>query len=232
MNNGDHLITEARERRLLRESRRSAQRTVRDDLLSTVQKHNVHTPNVTEDNSSTSGRVQQLRQKEHDTTHQILRTVAESKCVGADSLIYLKKQRDQLGQIDDELAEIDDTLTRSQRILNGMESLTKTFTNLFRTKPEPTASVVKRNRDAFLANEEKNNEQDLRRQPFKRTTAANDPDLDEVLKGVQDMRLIAEDMNSELTLHQKLITRIDGRMDIVEEKTKKANLTMHNILHG
>eukprot|EP00474_Spongospora_subterranea_P010125 CRZ10583.1 hypothetical protein [Spongospora subterranea] len=156
-----------------------------------------------------------------------LRTALATEEIGITTLTKLRTQTEQLNRIEDHVAETDEMLTASARTIRSMKSVSGRLWNWV-SKANPKSDI-----EARRAHEKKKTpvKEPSRRYdvPTSSTKQAlegdssRDVQLDALSDSVRKLHLIAQDMNSELTVQGRMLDGIDNDMNSLQERLKMQN---------
>ena len=198
-------------------------------------------------------KVQQMGSLQERTTESLdraLATAAQTEYIGADTMETLHYQGKQLKKIDNMLDETDENLNQTQHTLNGMKSIFGQVSNWFKKTPQHSKRNSNSNNNNNSNNKngndkEKNDSnfnkvrtqamvnarisQRMENNESKNVNKDDDVKLDELLASVKRMGVMADEINNELSNQSQLIDRIDGKMEVVDQKMKNQTVTMRRI---
>jgi len=165
--------------------------------------------------------------------------------IGAQTLVQLQTQKEQLKRVDEHLNAINHHLTRSERILKGMKSIGGAISNLF-TSPSRQSTKLKDDDKKSPASSSSSSSSSSSKSketkstiPFdegKETEAHEeeqenpvDQKLDTLLGVVSTLKAQAVDMRGELIEQNALCTHLDGVVDTTIQRLEKNNRTIKRI---
>ena len=167
---------------------------------------------------TTQRRTEHHKQQVKDTERRILRTVEETRQIGASTLAQLHVQHEQLDRVASATGQIDANLATSDRLLRGMESWRGAFVNTVTgwfgsadgTAPPPAASRSER---AGAAGGGGARTATTATWPPQQTAAAELDSLGQISQVVSDLRTQAELINTELRGQSGLLDGISDAAD-------------------
>ncbi|SPQ96651.1 t-SNARE coiled-coil homology domain-containing protein [Plasmodiophora brassicae] len=159
-----------------------------------------------------------------------LATALATEELGANTLVQLRRQTEQMENMSGELAEVDADLTRTQRTIRSMRSFSGRVKNWF-SKSEPLSEIEERraSRQASASNGSRETRSQYELNKLTRTRQerrdSTDPSaqVDALHAVVRNLSAMASDMHSELSIQNDLLNDIDKDMTSVQ--TSLANQT-------
>lgn len=186
-----------------------------------------------------------LKQENKEALRSALRHADDAEQTGAATMAQLGTQREQLVHMDNKLLEIDDSLTRSDRIIKGMQSIGGAMKNWFKPAIVPQAQREEHKRDEALArNRNKSTVSDnqchgtsIQHRPVPQTAdpfAAEDAEeleaMDQLHGKLRNLHMMGLQMNAELDTQEDLLDTVDSRVEDTGHKMKNINVKMRKLL--
>ena len=167
----------------------------------------------------------QLKKKEIDEAFdQMLQTLSETEKTGAQTLLTLESQGQQLDKIEDNLDDINQSLSSSERILRRMKSiLSSVFSRRGSSLPIPRQDkkpIVNPKKDLSITKESHQQTKELQQQ-HQSQHDEEDAKLDAVSNSMKILLEQANAMNKELSRHNEKLTRIDETVDFTNVRIKR-----------
>lgn len=215
------------------------------------EKFNERKPTVTTTPLSNSNQQQQQQQLDQRSNEEILndtiRVCDETSTLGAETLMKLKAQREQIERADNNLSEIDESMTRSERLIRGIKSIGGALANAFsrpsasNTTTTTTASTTSKTHvtsNGTATMKSTTTRQSVSTAPAGRGAAygsskapsIEDEQLDTLDVLMSGLKGQATAMNTELTTQNDMLTNLDTHLTSTNARIKRNNRQVDHII--